>query len=425
MNKKDRLLRKARQTKKTDDWNKYKQARNTCNNALRTAKQKFHQDLLTKSKNTPKAFWKSIKSLFPSKNDNAKIPAEPEIKGVHDVTEQSNAETFCLFFSNVAKNLKCISNPLRNFTWRTPAMSKKITTKRFKFKYVSKLYVEKQLRTMKRNKATGVDDISTNLLKDSASVISKPITHIVNLSLSTGVVPDEWKVARITPIHKSGTRSKADNYRPISILPAISKVLEKAVQTQLMDYLEVNKLLSDTQFGYRRKRSTELATTLFTDRIRAGVDKGCLTGAVFIDLSKAFDTIGHSSLIQRLRDYGVRENELEWFTNYLFSRFQYVSYSNENSKKYPILSGVPQGSILGPIMFLVFFDDFDQILKNSSVIKFADDTVIYVSDKNLESIERKLNEDLVRIHEYFKENELIINLKNQKQRLCFLVPVED
>lgn len=104
MNIKDRLLRKARQTRETDDWNKYKQARNTCNNALRTAKQKFHQDLLTESKNTPNAFWKSIISLFPSKNDNAKIPAEPEIEAVYDVAERSNAETFCLFFSNVAKS---------------------------------------------------------------------------------------------------------------------------------------------------------------------------------------------------------------------------------------------------------------------------------------------------------------------------------
>ena len=157
-----------------------------------------------------------------------------------------------------------------------------------------------------------------------------------------------------------------------------------------------------------------LATSLFLDDIRKAADKGCLTGTVFIDLSKAFDTIGHSTLIRKLRDYGVKENELNWFADYLFGRFQYVNYENKQSEKYSINCGVPQGSILGPILFLVFFDDIDEVLQNSIIVKFADDTVIYTSSRDKETIEHKLNEDLQRINKYLAENELIPNLKKSK-----------
>ena len=139
-----------------------------------------------------------------------------------------------------------------------------------------------------------------------------------------------------------------------------------------------------------------------------------MTGALFIDLTKAFDTIGHSTLINKLNDYGVKEKELKWFTDYLFGRFQFVTYDNESSERHPVTCGVPQGSVLGPILFLIFFDDFDNILKHSNVIKFADDTVIYVSNKNKTNIENQLNEDLERISKYFHDNELIINLKKSK-----------
>ena len=156
-------------------------------------------------------------------------------------------------------------------------------------------------------------------------------------------------------------------------------------------------------------------TSLFLDDIRKAADKGCLTGTVFIDLSKAFDTIGHSTLTRKLRDYGVKENELNWFADYLFGRFQYVNYENKQSEKYSINCGVPQGSILGPILFLVFFDDIDEVLQNSIIVKFADDTVIYTSSRDKETIEHKLNEDLQRINKYYAENnELIPNLKKSK-----------
>ena len=174
----------------------------------------------------------------------------------------------------------------------------------FKFRNVSISEVERRLRTLKSTKSTGCDNLPPRLLKDSASNIASPLTHIINLSMQTGLFPSEWKSAKITPIHKSGSRSNFDNYRPISVLPAISKV---------MDFLNENKLLSKNQFGFRPKMSTELATVKFIDEIRMSVDKGNLAGAVFIDLTKAFDTISHSKLLGKLPQYGITGVELDWF----------------------------------------------------------------------------------------------------------------
>ena len=170
-------------------------------------------------------------------------------------------------------------------------------TPRFRFQTVTEQDILKQLRKLNRICATGVDNIPTCYIKDTAYVIGKPITFIINLSLKTGMFPNELKMARITPVYKSGAKDSFDNFRPISILPALSKIFEKCVHKQLMDHFENNHLISERQFGFRQNRSTAQATTLFTDQIRTNMDKGQLTGAVFIDMSKAFDTISHASII--------------------------------------------------------------------------------------------------------------------------------
>ena len=267
---------------------------------------------------------------------------------------------------------------------------------------------------IKRSKATGLDDLPPGLLKDSAEMIAAPLTHLINLSLSTNIFPADWENAKIIPIHKSGTYSNLDNYRPISILPVLSKIIEKIVHRQLISFLDRNSLLSQFQFGFRRGLSTELAATLLLDNIRREVDSGKLVGAVFIDLSKAFDTISHAMLLGKLSRYGISDGELEWFKDYLFSRKAVVSYNNCLSDQHEIYSGVPQGSILDPLLFLLFFNDITDVVKYSKVIKYADDTVLYVADKQTQSIRAKLDEDMELIANWLKENELVINLKKGK-----------
>ena len=188
----------------------------------------------------------------------------------------------------------------------------------------------------------------------------------------------------------------------------LSKIIEKIKHRQLISFLDRNSLLSPSQFGFRRGLSTELAATLLLDDIRKDVDAGKLVGAVFIDLSKAFDTISHTKLLEKLSQYGVNDGELEWFKDYLFSRKATVSY-NCTSGVREIYTGVPQGSILGPLLFLIFFNDITDVINHAKIVKYADDTVLYVADKETQSIQTKLDMESIAI--WLKENELIINLK--------------
>ena len=240
---------------------------------------------------------------------------------------------------------------------------------------MSVLFVQKELLSLKRNKSPGIDNLPPNLLKDGAREIAKPLCRLINQSLTESVVPIEWKHAKITPIHKSGTLENPDNYRPISVLPALSKILEKAVHQQLISYLEKHNLLSDKQFGYRKYRSTELAVNLFVDDIRKSIDDGKLVGALFVDLSKAFDTISHSTLLAKLPTYGIHEVELDWFRDYLFNRHQQVFYEKERSNVFEVVCGVPQGSVLGPLLFTMNmyicsnFHDYFTVRKSGCVTR--------------------------------------------------------
>ena len=252
------------------------------------------------------------------------------------------------------------------------------------------------------------------MLKDAALVLTKPLTFIINLSLETGVVPSEWKVAKVIPLYKSGSQAEIDNYRPISILPTFSKILEKIVYKQLMAHLERHNLLFKYQFGFRPNRSTELAVTYFTDFIRKEADSGKATGAVFIDLTKAFDTISHSIMLSKLSRHGVSDMELQWLTDYLFLRKQIVHFNGVLSESNP---GVPQGSILGPLLSLIFFNDVHSPLRHCKILTYADDTVIFTSSNDIDAIQNSLFQDLDNLSNWFRDNELIFNLKKGKSEV--------
>ena len=201
----------------------------------------------------------TIKSIFPNKSKASSPSAE---------NTNQRANNFVRYFSTVVSVLKKSVYPLIDFVWRYPMKSKLRTKSIFTFAYVSSVFVEKELRNLKRNKSAGADCLPPNLLKGCAREIASPISFIINKSLETSTVPNGWKIAKIFPIFKSGKTELVENYRPISVLPVLSKILEKCVHKQMYDYLESNNLLSDCQYGFRKKRSTKLATTLFCDTIR-------------------------------------------------------------------------------------------------------------------------------------------------------------
>ena len=247
------------------------------------------------------------------------------------------------------------------------------------------------------------------MLKDAAVVFAKSLTRIVNESLSQGTVPSEWKYAKITPLFKKGLSTDMDNCRPISVLPVVSKVLERIVHHQLHSFLSEHKLLNPYQCGFRRNHSTKFAAIAFLDYIRRRMDLGLLAGAVFIDLRKAFDSVDHEILISKLESYGLRNIELDWFRNYLTDRKQLVSLGKELSDPCLITSGVPQWSILSPLLFVLFVNDLPIVLERCQILMYADDTVMYFAASNAQEISSTLTSELAKVSDWLVHNSLFIH----------------
>ena len=406
MDQRDKLLRTARKHNTPNDWLSYKSHRHLCTNHLRTARRNYQRNLLNENKDNPKTFWKCIKDIFPVKSKN-KISASSS-------HQKEKAECFSNYFAGAVREIKTASNMLKNFVWSLPKYYPLRTNSVFKFKYVSVIFVCNQLKKLSRKKVTGLDNLPAGLLKDSTNIIVKPRTHIINLSLNTATFPTIWKSAKVVPVHKSRNKDFQANYRPISILLILSKIMERAVYSQLLSYLEDNNLLTSHQYGYCNKRSTSHAATKFVDDVRRDMDNGLMVGAVFIELSRAFDTLGHATLMTKQKMYGICGQEITWFNSYLFHRTQVVYIGNSKSVSQPLFSGVPQGSILGPLLFMTYFNDLADVLKSSRILMYADDTVVYFANHNIQSIEDTLNEEVEMISTYLDESELVINLKKGK-----------
>ena len=221
----------------------------------------------------------------------------------------------------------------------------------------------------------------------------KPLTHICNRSFETSVFPSELKVANVVPIFKSGDEMLFSNYRPVSVLPVFSKVPEKLMYNRLIIYINQNHLLYNLQFGFQKGKSTHMALITLIDKISEALDNSDFVIGVFLDFSKAFDTVDHSILVKRLHIYGIRGLALQWFESYLSSRMQYVTYNSIKSEREIMKCGLPQGSILGPLIFLIYKNDLATVSRNSLPILFADDTNIFSTGKNLSELRESLNTD--------------------------------
>ena len=205
-------------------------------------------------------------------------------------------------------------------------------------------------------------------------LISRPLTHVINLSLSKGFVPNEMKIARVFSLYKADNRLVVSNYRPILILPAFSKILEKVFHKRLLNYLDKYDILCNNQYGFRKGHSTSLALVDLYDKISEAIDKKEVAVGVFLDLSKAFDTVNHDILFKKLEHYSVRSIALNWMKSYFSDRQQFVQFNNARSILRPITCGVQKGSILGPLLFLLYINDICNVSAIAKLILFADDT---------------------------------------------------
>ena len=260
------------------------------------------------------------------------------------------------------------------------------------------------------NKSTGPFSIPVDLLKMIPDLIIFPLCEIINLSFSTGKFPDSLKIAKVIPIFKSGSVLEVTNYRPISLLSIFDKIIEKLLYKQLYDFLSNNNILFDNQFGFRKNRSTTLALIQITERIRESIDNKKFGCGIYIDLSKAFDTVNHDILLKKLEHYGVRDTSLLWFKSYLKNRKQYVYVNGESSSLEILTCGVPQGSVLGPLLFLIYINDLPNISKSLEFFLFADDTNIYFENASLKTLERTINTELKKLSNWLIINRLSLNL---------------
>ena len=260
------------------------------------------------------------------------------------------------------------------------------------------------------NVKPGPDKIPISIFKKNIDVLSPILTHLCNLSLSRGRFPKIHKHGIIVPIYKSKDKYELENYRPICLLNACSKILEKIVSLRLMSHLEDNNLLSDHQFAYRRGRGTDLATAKFVQDVLKGFDQNKITIAVFLDLTKAFDSVNHAILEQKLKYYGIDGIALNWIKDYLRDRKQVTSFNNTLSNESTINIGVPQGSILGPILFLIFINDFCNLTNIGELLLFADDANHYVTGTNFFDVLNRVNNNLETVTQWFLANKLAINI---------------
>ena len=422
INKLDNELKKARKSNLQDDWLKYKGTKCFVTNLIKKSKRMYVQESIDENKGNPKGIWKALKSLTKSQKSNRITELKRDDNTVEtDAISMSNMlnDFFVNFFqqSNVtaAQTNKFDTTKIEEYV--SSKIGNLIT--QFNIPVITVEETKKQIDKLSPSKARGPDGISVKVLKLISPVFAEPLTRLFNLSITKGVFPNKWKTARVSPLFKDGSHDKRCNYRPISVLPVFSKLLEKHVARSFMDYLVKNGLLYDQQSAFRQGHSTESALIKLTDQILFDLDQDKVTGVVSVDFKKAFDLVDHQLLLTKLRLYRLGDSTLSWFQSYITDRHQFVTIHGERSDSLQIKQGVPQGSVLGPILFLLFVNDIPLHLSSSSADIFADDTTITASAhySNIQSLTDDLNRDLEAVGVWATNNKMLINTDKTKSLL--------
>ncbi len=377
---------------KKDDVN-YKLWKNKVTSLINQSKTNYFKNAIDKSKSS-KDLWKHVKDLNPKADNN--FPSKLEYEGVVYHNPQDIVSMLNSHFSTIADRLiNHKDDDKKDFTLLKRFISNKLNPNdKFELQPITVSDVYLHLKKLNVNKSAGTDGVGPRVLKLAADLITPSITFLINKSISSGTFPNKFKHARVTPIHKGGSADIPSNYRPISVLCTVSKIFERHVCSQLYNYLNKSKLLHDTQSGFRMGHSCQTALTRLIDEWLKHLDDGEIVGTVFLDFSKAFDLVNHDILLEKLQCYQIGEQTYTWIQSYLESRTQEVVYRSIKSHKCEIKYGVPQGSILGPLLFLIYVNDLPLHVNQSSLDLYADDSTLHNHEKNLLSLENQIQEDI-------------------------------
>lgn len=409
--------------------NLYKKYSNKLNKIKLASKKLHYQTELEHSKYQAFRTWNIIKSLLPSSGRYNAIPEKIKINNNTITDVASITENFNDYFSNIGQNLasKIVLNNKRAYK---NYLSKSVSSSLF-LQPTSQFEVKQQICSLSNKKSSGPDDISAHFLVVAADVLVTPLTILFNYALKFGIFPSCLKIAKVIPVFKSGNKTDVSNYRPISILSTFSKILEKLICKRTRTFLDKNSVLIPTQYGFRPLYSTshamlDVLTTSF-DNINS--DKN--TALILLDLKKAFDTVNHNILISKLQHYGIRGTANSLFASFLTNRYQYVSLNGVKSSIKPINCGVPQGSVLGPLLFTLYINDISNCTTCDPRL-FADDTCLILHSDKLSDLNNKVTDEVSGVNKWMNANKLTLNVSksnvivikssNNKNKKINLVP---
>ena len=404
-----RLHKIALTNNNSNSWTTYRTYRNIFNKTLRASKKLYYELKLSENSRNPKKTWDILRELTNSKN--SKTMTDKIVVNNATITDETEmANEFNKFFTQAGKNISNSIDPVS----KKPCdyiPDKEICL--LEFREITEHTVITTIEGMQSKVSMDASGINTKMLKYLKMEIAKPLAHIFSLSVNTGVFPSKLKTSRTIPIYKAGEHTSCDNYRPISLLSAISKILEKIVSCALVEHLEHNNLIYENQFGFLKHRSTVHNILQLTNRVSKDLNSKKFVIGVFLDLRKAFDVVPHNILLDKLRKLGITDRAHSWFTSYLSNRQQYVDINGNTSTSRPLDISVLQGSILGPILFLCFINDLP-ITTELLALLFADDTAIVDSDTDLRILIGRVNIELQKIANWFRANKMAVNIDKTK-----------
>uniref|UniRef100_A0A8C6M161 Reverse transcriptase domain-containing protein n=1 Tax=Nothobranchius furzeri TaxID=105023 RepID=A0A8C6M161_NOTFU len=411
-NKKNTLYREFIKNRTTEAEQKYKRYKNKLINIVRSCKREYFIKKLEHNRNNIKGIWKVLNGVIRKETGNNNYP-QHFIERKNNITNMNEAvDEFNKYFVNIGSKLeeKIIVDEIQTDATEYVERNKKSVFLRA----VDEKEIYEIVRNMKNKTSTDWNDIDMKTLKYVIEGIVKPLTHICNLSFQKGFFPNNMKVARVIPIYKTGDKHQFTNYRPVSILSQFSKILEKLFVKRFDNFVDQCELLTECQYGFRNNRSTVQALIDLNEEITECIDKKKHAIGLFLDLKKAFDTVNHDVLMRKMEKYGFRGIVLDWIKSYLSNRQQYVQINQHKSGLREIQCGVPQGSVLGPKLFIMYINDICRVSQVLKFVLFADDTNVFCSGVELQQVLDVVTQEINKLKKWFDVNKLSLNLEKTK-----------